>query len=119
MYSAALLKTIDETGVAVMTLTEGLEDAELLASRLTRTEVLRQLRMFTEAAMALPDALRQSMPEVDWSGLATAGSALSGAGGPELDEALVLATHALVPATLMWMRLYKQQHPDWFAMTVA
>ncbi len=119
MYSAALLKTIDETGVAVMTLTEGLEDAELLASRLTRTEVLRQLRMLTEATISLPDALRQSMPEVDWAGLANAGSALSGSPGPELDEALIMATHALVPATLMWMRLYKQQHPDWFAMTVA
>lgn len=119
MYGAALLKTMDETGVAVLTLAEGLEDIELLASRLTRSEVARQLRMFTEAAIALPEALRQSMPEVDWAGIGAAGSALSGAGGPELDDALVFGTRALVPATLMWMRVYKQQNPQWFAMTVS
>jgi hypothetical protein len=119
MYGSALLKTIDDTGVAVLTLTEGIEDAELLASRLTRAEVTRQLRLFTEAAIALPDELSQSMPEVDWPGIGAAGVALAGPIGQEMDEAIVMATRALIPTTLMWMRVYKQQHPEWFSMSLA
>jgi uncharacterized protein (UPF0212 family) len=119
MYGAALLKTIEETGVGVLTLVEGLQDSELLSSRLTRSEVTRQLRMLTEAAMALPSEVRTAMPEVDWAGIGTAGNALAGPAGGELDEAMVVASRALVPATLMWMRVYKQQHPEWFSMSIA
>jgi hypothetical protein len=119
MYGAALLKTIEETGVGVLTLVEGLQDSELLASRLTRSEVARQLRMLTEAAMALPSEVRTGMPEVDWAGIGTAGNALAGPAGSELDDALVFASRALVPATLMWMRVYRQQHPEWFSMNIA
>jgi len=57
MFGAALLKTIEEAGIAVLTLTEGLQDSELLASRLTRQEVTRQLRLLLEAAAALPPEL--------------------------------------------------------------
>lgn len=119
MYGAALLKTMEEAGEGVLTLTEGLQDAELLGSRLTRSEVARQLRMLTEAAMALPIELRNNMPEVDWAGIGAAGSALAGPAGAALDDALLFASHALVPATLMWMRVYKEQHPEWFRMNLA
>jgi hypothetical protein len=118
IYGAALLQTIEEAGVGVLTLAEGLTDAELLGSRLTRMEVARQLRILTEAAMALPDTLRSGMPEVDWAGIGAAGSALAGPAGPELDDALVFAAKALTPATLMWLRVYRQQHPQWFQMAM-
>lgn len=117
MFGAALLKTIEEAGVAVLTLTEGLQDSELLASRLTRQEVVRQLRLLTEAAAALPPELRDGMPEVDWAGMAAAGQALAGPGGRELDDALVFGARALTPALMMWLRVYRQQHPQWFKMT--
>lgn len=116
MYTAALLKTIEEAGVDVLTLIEGLDDVELLGSRLTRQEVARQLRLFTEAAAALPDEVRQGMPEVDWAGLGAAGGALAGPGGVALDDALRFACRSLVPATLMWLRVYRKQHPRWFEM---
>ncbi|HEX5356217.1 MAG TPA: hypothetical protein VFW93_08360 [Aquabacterium sp.] len=119
MYAAALLKTIEEAGVAVLTLTEGLLDTELLASRLTRHEVTRQLRLLTEAAAALPSEVHQGMPEIDWAGLATTGLALAGAPGSELDEAMLLGSRAQTPAAMMWLRVYKSQHPDWFAMSGA
>jgi hypothetical protein len=119
MYGAALLKTIEETGTGVLTLVEGLQDSELLASRLTRAEVVRQLRLLAESAMALPIELRGGMPEVDWAGIGAAGKALAGPGGAALDDALVFASQALVPATLMWMRVYKEQHPEWFRMSMA
>jgi hypothetical protein len=111
MDGAALLKTMEDTGVAVLTLTEGLEDSELLASRLTRSEVARQLRLFTEAATALPIEQRDGMPEVDWGAIAAAGLALGGPGGPALDEALILGARTLAPSTLMWLRVYRHQQP--------
>lgn len=119
MYAAALLKTIEEAGVAVLTLTEGLLDTELLASRLTRQEVTRQLRLLTEAAAALPSEVHQGMPEIDWAGLATTGLALAGGPGTELDEAMLSGSRALTPAAMMWLRVYKSQHPQWFAMSGA
>jgi uncharacterized protein with HEPN domain len=119
MFIAALLKTMDEAGVAVLTLTEGLEDEELLGSRLTRQEVLRHLRQWAEAAEGMPTAQQQGMPEIDWPGLAAAGRTLMGAPCPALDEALVFATRSLVPATLMWLRLYRQQQPQWFNLSMA
>lgn len=117
MYAAALLKTIEDAGVAVLTLTEGLLDTELLASRLTRHEVTRQLRLLTEAASALPTDVHQGMPEVDWAGLASTGLALAGAPGNELDDAMLIGARALTPSAMMWLRVYKTQHPQWFAMT--
>lgn len=119
MYGAALLQTIEEAGVGVLTLAEGLTDAELLSSRLTRMEVARQLRILTEAAMALPGEIRDGMPEVDWAGLCAAGKALAGPAGPALDDALVFASQALVPATLMWLRVYRKQQPQWFHMVMS
>lgn len=116
MYAAALFKTMEESGVAVLTLVEGLQDGELLASRLTRQEVTRQMRLMLEAAAALPSEMRRAMPEVDWTGMATVGKALAGPAGPELDEAMVFGSRALTPAFMMWLRVYQQQHPDWFKM---
>lgn len=118
MYTAALLRTIEESGEAVLTLTEELVDEELLRSRLTRHEVARQLSLLLEAAAALPGEIRQRMPEVDWGSLAAVGKALAGPAGKALDEALLFGARALTPATLMWLRVYRQQHPDWFAMTL-
>jgi len=117
MYGAALLNIMTDAGVAVMTLTEGIEDRELIASRLTRAEVARQARILIEAAMNLPQLIREGMPEIDWAGISAAGSALSGPAGSAMDDALVFASRALIPATLMWMRVYQQQHPDWFILT--
>ena len=117
MYAAALLKTIEDAGVAILTLTEGLQDAELLASRLTRHEVTRQLRLLTAAAAALPPDIHQGMPELDWSGMAAMGAALAGSPGVAFDDAMLFGARALTPAAMMWLRVYKTQHPPWFAMT--
>lgn len=119
MYGAALLKAIDESGVAILTLTEGLQDDELLASRLTRAEVARHLRLLVDATQALPESMRAGMPEVGWAELQATGSALSGPPGLALDDALLVGSKILVPAALMWLRVYRQQHPEWFSMSLA
>lgn len=118
MYGAALLKAIDESGINILTLVEGVVPSELLASRLTQMEVIHQLRTLIDAADGLPAAVREGMPEIDWPGIRAAGQALSGPPGPARNDALLFASQALVPATLMWLRVYQQQHPDWFAMTL-
>ncbi len=114
MAASTLLLAIEDAGVGVMTLTEGLQDDELVASRLTRAETIRHLLLLTEAANGLPDAMRAGMPEVDWTGLSATGQALSGPRGPAQDEALLVGAKALVPAALMWLRVYRTQQPDWF-----
>lgn len=116
MYGASLLSIMNEAGEAVLILTEGVQDSELLASRLTRAEVAKQAAILIESAIALPVEIQQAMPEIDWAGIGMAGSALSGPAGSVRDEALVFASRSLVPATLMWMRVYQQQHPEWFKL---
>ncbi len=121
MLAAALLKTIEDAGVGILTLVEGVEDRELLASRLTRQEVTRQLRQLVQAAGAMATAQREAMPEIPWDAFASTAKALDDkdAAGPTLDEAFLMAIHGSVPAALMWLRVYRQQHPEWFKLTPA
>lgn len=44
-------------------------------------------------------------------------AALHGAPGPQLDEALWFATTSLVPALLLWLRVYRQGQPELFRMS--
>jgi uncharacterized protein with HEPN domain len=113
MITAAILGTIQEAGEAVLTLTEGLEEGELLASRLTRVEVTRQLGVLASALRGLPDSAVRAMPEIDWAGWRGMTTAMS-LGGPARDEALWFGVRSLVPATLSWLRLYRHSHPELF-----
>lgn len=114
MYAAALFQTINECGEAILTLMDGVEDGELLASRLTRHEVDRQLKLLHYAVQALPTDLCQAMPEVDWSGMKGVAQTLSLPSSTQRDQALLFATRSQVPALMMWLRVYREQHPDWF-----
>ena len=113
MITAAMLGTIQEAGEAVLTLTDGLEEGELLASRLTRTEVSRQLGVLASALRTLPSKAMSMMPEIDWAGWRGMSSAIT-LGGPARDEALWFGVHSLVPATLSWLRVYRHSHPELF-----
>lgn len=44
---------------------------------------------------------------------------LAGPPGETLDEALWFASQSLVPATLLWLRVYRQSQPDLFRMSLA
>jgi uncharacterized protein with HEPN domain len=113
MISAPLLQITNESGEAVMILTEGLEKEELLRSRLTRAEVQRQLTCMADTLADAPDALRLLMPEIDWAGWRAARLALASAGAPQ-DDALWFAVQSLAPATLSWLRVYRQERPELF-----
>jgi uncharacterized protein with HEPN domain len=113
MLNASLLSIIEEAGVAVLILTEGLEKDEFLASRLTRAETQRQLKIMSESAANLPPQTQSLLAEVDWGGWQTVSRQLGENRNAE-HEALWFAVRSLVPATLMWLRVYRENQPEIF-----
>jgi uncharacterized protein with HEPN domain len=116
ILNSALLSLMEQAGSAIATLMEGLERDELLRSRLTRAEVLRQLRTLADSAGQIAPAARREMPELDWTGWDAMRSRFSAPAGEALDEALWFACESLVPATLLWLRVYQQSQPALFRM---
>ncbi|CDQ10240.1 conserved hypothetical protein [Acidithiobacillus ferrivorans] len=104
---------IEAAGTAVLTLTEGLEKEEFLASRLTRAETRRQLRLMSAAALLLSAEIHALMVEIDWDGWRTLDQRLA-TSDQAADILLWLAVRALAPDTLMWLRVYRKNQPEWF-----
>ena len=116
MIHAAMLSLIQDCGEGVLVLVDGLQPGELLRSRLTRAEVQRQLAQMAGALGALAPEARRALPEIDWDGwLATERALLTP--GAEQDDALWFAASSLVPATLLWLRVYRESQPALFAYT--
>lgn len=115
LFSAASLAILEEACGGVLILGEGLERDEFLRSRLTRAEICRQLRIIVDCLQGLPADARTRLPELGWDGWDLTARAL--AGGPGTDDALWFAVGSLVPATLMWLRVYRQEQPALFAFT--
>jgi uncharacterized protein with HEPN domain len=113
MLNGALFAIIEEAASAVLILGEDTEQEELLASRFTRAEVQRQLLIIADMLAELSAETRALMPELEWDGWATTARALRG-GSAEANEALWFAVRALVPATVMWLRVYRRNQPELF-----
>jgi uncharacterized protein with HEPN domain len=75
--------------------------------------VQRQLQRLADTLADAPDALRHQMPEIDWAGWRGARLALAEGGAPQ-DDALWFGVQSLVPATLSWLRVYRQSQPELF-----
>jgi hypothetical protein len=116
ILNSARLGLIEQAGTAVAILVEGLARDELLRSRLTRAEVLRQLKTLANSAADISPGARADMPELDWSGWDAMRMRFSLPPGEALDDALWFACEALVPATLLWLRVYQQSRPELFRM---
>lgn len=115
--TSALLALIEQSGLAVVTLAEGLDEADLRRSRLTRAELLRHLRVLARSAVSVPPSARGDMPELDWDGWRSMVAQLQADHGEEVDEALWFAVSSLVPASLLWLRVYRQSQPRLFEMS--
>ena len=113
MIDAAKITAIEEAGTAVLTLSEGLEEAEFLRSRLTRSEVRRQVRIIADTSLELPAMARSELAETDWDGWALTARYLHADGDD--GEVLWRAVTSLIPATLSWLRVYHHNQPDLFA----
>lgn len=114
--TGALLGIVEQAGSDIAILTDDLAREELLRSRLTRAEVLRQLLSMADSLAALDPGVRRAMPELDWDGWAALGTALRGPPGAALDEAMAFGCASLVPATLLWLRVYRQGQPELFRL---
>ena len=117
MLNGALFAIIEEAATAVLILTEETEQGELLASRITRAEVLRQLLIVSDMMAMISAKTRKQMPELEWAGWNTMAHALNGRNA-KADEALWFAVRSLVPATVMWLRVYRQNQPELFTFQV-
>jgi uncharacterized protein with HEPN domain len=116
ILDSALLGLMEQAGIGVATLIEGLDRAELLRSRLTRAEVLRQLKQLADSAAQVEPAMRAAMPELDWSGWDTMRARFDAPAGEALDETLWFACTSLMPATLLWLRVYQKSQPELFRL---
>lgn len=114
--TSALLNLMEESGTGVVTLAEGLDEADLRRSRLTRAELLRQVRVVANSASAIPPSVREEMPELDWDAWRTLSQRLKADVGEVVEESLWFAVSSLVPATLLWFRVYRQSQPEMFVM---
>jgi hypothetical protein len=115
LFSAASLAILEEACSAVLILGEGLERAEFLRSRLTRVEIRRQLQTAADCLQGLPASARSRLPELGWDGWDLTARSLAGGDGG--DDAQWFALTSLVPATMMWLRVYRQEQPGLFAFT--
>jgi hypothetical protein len=116
LINSALLGLIEEAGTSVAILIEGLERSELLRSRMTRAEVLRQLKTLAKSAAQVEPSDRAAMPELDWDGWQSLLVRLNAPAGEAHDEALWFACSAIVPATLLWLRVYRRNQPEMFSL---
>lgn len=117
LLGSALLAIVDEAGRGVLTLTEGLSKDEFLRSRLTRGEVLRLTLALAQGMAEVPAASRARLPEIDWPGWATLRGTLDGSSRDAQGEALWFAVQSLVPATLLWLEVYRRNEPALFRMS--
>jgi uncharacterized protein with HEPN domain len=113
LMTAAAVAAIAEAGANVLTLVEGLDEADFRRSRLTRAEVRRQLHGIAAVLAALAEPAQARMPELDWPAWAAVDAALR-QDGPACDDTAWFAARSLLPATLMWLRVYRQSEPALF-----
>ena len=117
MITAPFLSLVEEAGAGVLVLVDGLDPQEFARSRLTRREVCRQLLVMAESLAGLPDSVRGAMPEVDWDAWARLPPRLDAQPVADAGEdAAWFAAASMVPATLSWLRVYRQHQPALFEL---
>lgn len=109
--TARVFALVEQACTDVLTLTEGLEMEHLLASRLTRPEVRRQTMRIASSLAGLTPQERSALPELEWDSWSELPGLLE-SGGTSEDDALCIAVESLMPVTLMWLRLYRNQPPQ-------
>ena len=114
LLTAAQLGILTDSGNAILTLTEGLDEGAFFATRLTREEVRRHLMVLAQTVANIPPEVRVCLPEVNWEGWTTLGWELQSSRRDDKGS-VWFGVRSLVPATLLWLRLYRQRQPELFA----
>lgn len=114
ILSSAMLGVLEETGESILILTEGLEPEQFFDSRITRQETFRQMTVMAGIAVKVPEEFKRKMSEIDWAGWSLLSVQLAVSNGSERD-ALWFGVRSLVPATLMWLRVFRKSIPELFS----
>lgn len=115
LFGAASLAILEEACSDVLILGEGLAREDFERSRLTRSALCGRLKVIADCLHGLPPEARSRMPELGWDGWDVTRRVLEGA--PDQDGTLWFAASSLAPATLMWLRVYREEQPALFAFT--
>lgn len=114
MLTGPMLDILEQAGEDVLTLTEGIEPEKFFSSHLTQMEALRQIRIMAETVGNLPGELKSQIAEIDWAGWSVLATQLATTGGFERD-AVWFGVRSLIPATLLWLRVYRSNQPELFS----
>jgi hypothetical protein len=117
VITGALLDIIRDACAAILTLTDGIDQESLAASRITRTEVVRQIGIVCRTAADLPIDTRSLLERLDWDAWSVTSRELR-RGGDEAASAMWFAARSLAPATLLWLQTYRKHLPDVFSYRV-
>lgn len=114
IVSGAMLGILEEAGTAILIMTESFAYHELFASRITQHEVLRQLKVMADTAFNLPSEVKFKMLEIDWESW-QALSIQFNKSDESMQEAVWFAVRSLVPATLLWLKVFHKSSPELFS----
>lgn len=114
MLTGAMLGLMEQLGMDIITLTEGLSEGEFFASRLARAQTLQRLNSMTKTVADLPSEVRQRMPEIDWDAWDTLASILPKNAHHPLQ--IWVAVQELTPLTMQRLKGYQKQQPKLFSI---
>lgn len=114
MLTGAMLGLMEQLGMDIITLTEGLSEAEFFASRLARAQTLQRLSSMSRTVADLPAEVRQRMPEIDWDAWGALASILPRHANHPLQ--IWVAVQELTPLTVQRLKGYKKQQPKLFSI---
>jgi uncharacterized protein with HEPN domain len=112
----ARIAAIEAATSSVLTMMEGLERNELARSRLTRRAVREFLLSATLAVEGLSREARTALPELDFFAWRATRQRLEAGEGVEGDTGW-FAIQALMPTTFEWLRFYRENQPELFAVS--
>ncbi|GAB4063128.1 hypothetical protein GCM10028811_34980 [Uliginosibacterium sediminicola] len=118
IYAAGLLANFFESGWAIQVLIGDMDRAQYFASRLTRAEIKRHLRIMVDMAVALPEEVSAQMPLVNWQAWRELDAALPCLSRAQKDV-VWFTLETLVPVTGYHLRQYKAKLPELFSFSLA
>ena len=114
MLTGALLGIVEDAAHAILTLTDGVDDATLFSLHLTRDEAIRRLIVIADSLGNLPADAAAALSSLDRDGWAMTARGLHSIQRATVDEALAFGVRSLVPALILNLRRYRRSHPELF-----
>jgi uncharacterized protein with HEPN domain len=114
MLIGPLLGLFQDAATAVLVMTNEPDEEEFSSSRLTRQQVMWQLRIMSDTGGNLPPGARAQLAQIDWTGGAAQGMPIKAKDRCE-HEAIWLGVRSLVAALLIWLGVCRRNLPEMFS----